>query len=373
LEKTIMQFQAAVLRAPKQPLTLETVEIGELQPSDVLVHVRASGLCHTDLEVIEGTLTFPFPIVLGHEVAGVVEAVGSSVTTVAPGDHVICSANPHCGQCFYCERDQPILCEAYTQSQAGGVLLDGKPRLRLNGKPLHHMMHIAGYAEYCVVPESGAIPVSKDIPFDCACIIGCGVITGAGAVARIAEVQPGANVLVLGCGAVGLNVVQAARLAGAQTIIAVDRQQERLDLAHRFGADVMLKADDDASTILKARAATHGRGADFVFEAVGNESAFGLAAELVRPGGELIFLGKVQAGRQVSFRWGSLMGEKRITRSSYGGARPRRDFPWLVQSFLKGKIDLESLITRRISLDQINAGFDDMRAGKGIRTVVMLP
>jgi S-(hydroxymethyl)glutathione dehydrogenase/alcohol dehydrogenase len=368
-----MHFQAAVLYAAKQPLKLETVEIGELAPSDVLVRVRASGLCHTDLEVIDGSLSFPFPIVLGHEVAGVVEAVGNAVTTVAPGDHVICSANPHCGKCFYCERDQPILCEPYTKSQAGGVLLDGKPRLRMNGKSVHHMMHIAGYAEYCVVPESGAIPVDKDIPFDCACIIGCGVITGAGAVARIAEVQPGANVVVLGCGAVGLNVIQAARLAGAETIIAIDRQQERLDLAHRLGADVVIKAENDAGTISQTRAATHGRGADFVFEAAGHESAFGLAAELVRPGGELVFLGKVQTGRQVSFRWGSLMGEKRITRSSYGGARPRRDFPWLVQAFLAGKFDLASLITRRISLAEVNSGFDDMRAGKGIRTVIMLP
>jgi S-(hydroxymethyl)glutathione dehydrogenase / alcohol dehydrogenase len=223
------------------------------------------------------------------------------------------------------------------------------------------------------VPDSGAIAVSKEIPFDCACVIGCGVITGAGAVARIAEVQPGASVLVLGCGAVGLNVIQAARLAGAETIIAVDRQPARLDLAQLFGADVTIAASDDAGTIARARTATRGRGADFVFEAVGHEDAFGLAAELVRPGGELVFLGKVQAGHQVSFRWGALMGEKRITRSSYGGARPRRDFPWLVNAYLAGKFDLDNLITRRITLDQINEGFDDMRAGKGIRTVVMLP
>ncbi len=368
-----MRFRAAVLHAPKQPLTLETVEIGALQPDDVLIKVRASGLCHTDLEVIEGTLAFPFPIVLGHEVAGVVEKVGSSVTTVKPGDHVICSCNPHCGHCFYCERDQPILCESYTQAQMNGVLLDGKPRLHLDGKPLHHMMHVAGYAEYCVVAESSAIPVSKDIPFDCACIIGCGVITGAGAATRIAAVPPGANVLVLGCGAVGLNTIQGARLAGAATIIAADRRQDRLDLAKQFGADVMLSAGDDADLIARVRAATQGRGADFVFEAVGHESAFGLAAELVRPGGELVFLGKVPTGKQVSFRWGSLMGEKRITRSSYGGARPRRDFPWLVQSYLKKALDLDSLVTRRIRLDEVNSGFDDMRAGKGIRTVIMLP
>jgi S-(hydroxymethyl)glutathione dehydrogenase/alcohol dehydrogenase len=368
-----MQFRAAVLHAPKQPLALETVEIGELQPDDVLVRVRASGLCHTDLEAIEGTLAFPFPIVLGHEVAGVVEAVGAAVTTVAPDDHVICSCNPHCGHCFYCERDQPILCESYTQAQAKGVLLDGTPRLRLNGQPLHHMMHVAGYAEYCVVAESSAIPVSEEIPFDCACIIGCGVITGAGAATRIAEVQPGASVLVLGCGAVGLNTIQGARLAGAETIIAADTRADRLDLARQFGAGVTLQAGDAADLIARVKGATHGRGADFVFEAVGNESAFGLAAELVRPGGELVFLGKVPTGKQVSFRWGALMGEKRMTRSSYGGARPRRDFPWLVQCYLKGTLDLESLITRRIRLDEVNSGFDDMRAGKGIRTVILLP
>jgi S-(hydroxymethyl)glutathione dehydrogenase / alcohol dehydrogenase len=251
--------------------------------------------------------------------------------------------------------------------------LDGETRLSLNGKPVHTMFHIAGYAEYCVVPESGALAVSKDIPFHCACIIGCGVITGAGAVARIAKVQPGSSVLVLGCGAIGLNVIQAARLAGAEKIIAVDRQRERLSLAQKLGADLAITAKSPTDLIAQTRAETDGRGADFVFEAAGNEKAIAIATELVRPGGELVFLGKVPAARQVSFRWGSLMGDKRLTRSSYGGARPRRDFPWLVNAYLTGRFDLETLITRRIGLSDVNSALDDMRSGKGIRTVIEIP
>jgi S-(hydroxymethyl)glutathione dehydrogenase/alcohol dehydrogenase len=233
-----MTFRAAVLNQVGAPLTIETLAMAPLQANDVLVRVRASGLCHTDLEVIQGTLAYPMPIVLGHEGAGVVEAVGSAVSRVKEGDHVICSWNPHCGHCFYCERGVPILCEPYKQNEPRGLLLDGSSRLSRDGGPVHHFFTTSTHAELTVVPESGAIAVSKEIAFDRACIIGCGVMTGVGAAVRKARVEPGASVVVIGCGAVGLNVLQGARLAGAATIIAVDVGAARLARARQFGASM---------------------------------------------------------------------------------------------------------------------------------------
>ena len=364
-----MKFRAAVLNAVGAPLTIDTLDLAPLQAGDVLVRIRASGLCHTDLEVIQGTLAYPLPIVLGHEGAGVVEAVGSAVTSVRPGDHVVCSWNPHCGHCFYCERGVPILCEPYKRNEPKGKLLDGTSRLSRDGAPVNHFFTTSTHAELTIVPESGAIAIPKEIAFDRACIIGCGVMTGIGAAVRKARVAPGASVLVIGCGAVGLNVVQGARLAGAATIIAGDVGEVRLARARRFGAthgvDVTAEGALDA-----VRALTGGRGADYVFEAAGHASAFRLAVEAVRPAGEVVWLGKINVDAEVAFRWGSLMGEKRIVRSSYGDALPKRDFPWIVEQYLQGRILLDELITRRIALDEINDGFADLANGIGTRTVI---
>ena len=364
-----MHFQAAVLREVNRPLTIETLEMAPLAPTDVLVRVRASGLCHTDLEVIQGSLPYPMPIVLGHEGAGVVEAVGDSVTTVVNGDHVILSWNPNCGHCFYCVRDQPILCEPFTRHQPRGHLLDGRSRMSKDGMTVHHYSVTSTHAEFTVVPESGAIPIPKAMPFDRACIIGCGVMTGVGAVVRKAKVPAGASVVVMGCGAVGLNAIQGARMAGAGRIIAVDRGSAKLARAEQFGATdtVDATAGDPVAAI---RALTGGRGADYVFEAAGHADVFRLAVEAVRPGGEVVWLGKVNADREVSFRWGSLMGERRIVRSSYGDARPSRDFPWLAGEYLAGRLMLDELITRRIRLADINDGFATLARGEGIRTVI---
>ena len=364
----MVDFDAAVLPAVGRRLEVRRLSIGALAADDVLVRIEASGLCHTDLEVIEGSLAYPMPIVLGHEGAGIVEAVGSAVTDVQAGDHVVCSWNPHCGHCFYCERDQPILCEPFTRNQPQGRLLDGGQRLTCAGTTVNHFSVVSSHSQYAVVPQSGAIKVPREIPFDRACLIGCGVMTGVGAATRIAPVQAGAIVAVIGCGAVGLNAVQGARLAGGGTIVAIDRAPGRRELAKVFGATH--GAGEDAIDAVKA--ASGGRGADYVFEAAGNARGFRLGAEIVRPGGHLVFLGKVAVGDDVSFRWGSLMGEKKITRSSYGGARPRRDFPWLARCYLEGKLKLDELITARLPLARINEGFDAMRRGEGIRTV-MLP
>ena len=364
-----MKFRAAVLNRVGEPLTIDTLDMAPLEPGDVLVKVRASGLCHTDLEVIQGALAYPLPIVLGHEGAGVVEAVGPAVTSVKPGDHVICSWNPHCGHCFYCERAAPILCEPFTRHQPQGRLLDGTTRMSRDGERVHHYSVTSTHAEYTVVPESGAIPIPKAMPFDRACIIGCGVMTGVGAVVRKAKVEPGASVLVIGCGAVGLNALQGARLAGAGTIIAADVGMAKLERAKAFGATHAVDAGA-ADVVGQVRALTGGRGADHVFEAAGHPAAFRLSVEAVRPAGQVVWLGKVNVDQDVSFRWGSLMGEKRIVRSSYGDAVPKRDFPWLCGLWLDGRLELDALITRRIGLDADQRRLRRPGPGDGIRTVI---
>ena len=365
-----MKFKAAVLHEVGARLEIEELEMQPLLPGDVLVRVQASGLCHTDLEVIQGSLAYPLPIVLGHEGAGVVEEVGAGVTRVRPGDHVLLSWNPHCGHCFYCDRDQPILCEPFRRHQPQGHLLDGTSRMRRQGNEVHHYSVTSTNAEYTVVPESGAVPISGEIPFDRACIIGCGVMTGVGGVVRKAQVEPGSSVAVIGCGAVGLNALQGARLAGATTIIAVDLGQEKLQRAREFGATHCIDAGEDhaVDSVLQL---TQGRGADYVLESAGNVQVFSTAVEMARPGGNVIWLGKVNTDTEVRFRWGSLMGERQIVRSSYGNARPMRDFPWLVDEYLRGQLKLDELITRRIGLDEINDGFDMLARGEGIRTVIM--
>src|SRR5687768_3110342 len=365
-----MRFQAAVLHEVDAPLRVQEVEMAALQPGDVLVRVRASGLCHTDLEVMQGSLAYPLPIVLGHEGAGIVEAVGSDVASVKPGDHVICSWNPSCGRCFYCDRDQPILCEPFTRHQPQGHLLDGASRLSVDGRKLHHFSVVSSHAEYCVVPESGAIVVPKEIPFDRACLIGCGVMTGVGGAARVALIDGGSSVAVIGCGAVGLNAVQGAMLQRADTIIALDRDPARLAMARLFGATHTVDAGSN-DVVGQVKALTGGRGVDYVIESAGHEQAFRLSPEILRPGGQLVWLGKINVDRDVAFRWGALMGEKRIVRSSYGGARPRRDFPWLARLYLSGKLRLDELITRRIRLEEINEGFAAMTRGEIVRAVIV--
>src|SRR5580698_7064378 len=364
-------FRAAVLHEPKTPLRVETVTAGSLKPRDVRVRIKAAGLCHTDLEVIEGSLRYPMPIVLGHEAAGIVEEVGPGAQGVAVGDHVILSWNPHCGHCFYCDRDLPILCETYLSHGPKAVAFDGESRIALNdGGELKQLMFLGAFGEYCVVPAEQAIVVPKELPFDRACLIGCGVMTGVGGALNVASIEHGGVAMVIGCGAVGLSAVQGARLAGAGEIIAVDLDDAKLALAAKMGATTCVNARrEDAAAIAKAK--TGGRGVDTVLEAAGSPAGFGLSVEAVRPGGEVIWLGKTDVTAEVAFRWGALMGEKRIRRSSYGGARPARDFPLLARLYLDGKLYLDELITRRIALEEINAGFAALKAGEAIRSVVM--
>jgi S-(hydroxymethyl)glutathione dehydrogenase/alcohol dehydrogenase len=365
------EFRAAVLRAPRTPLRIETITAGPLKLGDVRVRIKAAGLCHTDLEVIEGSLRYPMPIVLGHEAAGVVEELGPEAHGVAVGDHVILSWNPHCGHCFYCDRDLPILCETYLAHGPKAVAFDGDCRLRLGeGGDLGQLMFLGAFAEYAIVADHQAIVVPKGLPFDRACLIGCGVMTGFGAALNIASIDYGSAVMVIGCGAVGLSAVQGARLAGAGEIIAVDLDDKKLALAEAVGATSRINAGHE-DVVAVAKSKTGGRGVDVVLEAAGSPTGFGLSVEVVRPGGEVIWLGKTDVTAAVGFRWGALMGEKRIRRSSYGGARPARDFPMLARAYLDGKLFLDQLITRRIALEEINDGFAALKGGEAIRSVVM--
>jgi S-(hydroxymethyl)glutathione dehydrogenase/alcohol dehydrogenase len=366
-----LQYDAAVLHRPGAALAIERISAVPLGRSDVLVRVRAAGLCHTDLEVIEGSLRYPMPILLGHEAAGVVEEVGPAVNKVRRGDHVILSWNPHCGHCFYCDRALPILCADYLAQGPRAVAFDGESKARLgDGRELKHLMFLGAFGEYCIVQEQQAIPVGNEIPFDRACLIGCGVMTGVGAALNVARIGRADCVMVIGCGAVGLSAVQGARLAGAADIIACDIDDEKLKLAARMGATGCVNAKSEDAIAL-ARSRTSGRGADAVIEAAGSAAAFRLSVEAVRPGGEVIWLGKIDVDKDVAFRWGALMQEKRIRRSSYGNARPARDFPLLARAYLDGRLMLDELITQRIRLDAINAGFAVLKSGEAIRSVVV--
>ena len=362
--------RAAVLRQTGTPMTIETVEVGPVAPGDVLVRIRAASLCHTDLEAMEGALSVQLPAVLGHEAAGEIFEVGAGVTDLAVGDRVVLSWNPHCGRCFYCERSQPILCAQFLANGPKGFHFDGRPRLVCDGAPMHQLMYLGGFAEYCVVPAESAVRVPASIPFDRAALLGCGVMTGVGAATRIADLRWGAAAMVIGCGAVGLSAIQGCRLAGAGSIIAVDPNPARRQLAQALGATHACGADQ-AEAVALARLLTDGRGADVVIEAAGQPASFRLSLEAVRPGGQVVWLGKTGVNANVEFRWGSLMQEKRITRSSYGGAKPSHDFPLLARAYLDGKLQLDEMISARIALEAINDGFAALKRGETVRSVIM--
>jgi S-(hydroxymethyl)glutathione dehydrogenase / alcohol dehydrogenase len=301
-----MDIDAAVLTQAGAPLSIERLTLGPCGEHDVIIRIRATSLCHTDLEATRGDLGVPLPFVPGHEAAGIVEWIGESVQRVTRGDHVVVSWNPHCGACFFCKRTQNVLCEPYRERARDAFHFDGTPRLFLGTQPVHQLMYAGSFAELCVVTEDCAVPISQDMPFDRACLIGCGVMTGVGAVLNVAQVEAGSTATIIGCGAVGLSAVQGAKLAGAAVIIAVERDPLKLALAQKLGATHILLADHD---LLPLHAElTAGRGSDYVFEAAGNAAAFQASLDLVRPGGQVVWLGKLPVQEPLQLRWGSLMG-----------------------------------------------------------------
>ncbi len=364
-----MKFKAALLTRSNHPLEIADVEIPALKSGDVLVKVMASGLCHTDLEAMQGRLNLPLPLIPRHEGAGIVERVGPGVTSVKPGDHVVCSWNPYCGHCFYCDEEQPILCEERAKAEPQGFLLDGSTRLRINGDDVYHYSFVCSHAQYCVVPQSGAVVIPKEMPFAQACILGCGVLTGVGAVIRRARVRAGSSVAVIGCGALGLNVIQGARMVGAEKIIAVDIQDDKLEKAKQFGATHTINAVG-AELIELVKELTGGRGADYTFEAAGIDHTLQPSLDVTRPGGNVVLLGKTLGSKEIPIRWSSLAPERMITRSSYGGVRPHIDLPFLARSYLNGQLMLDELIDEKIRLADINKGFDKMLGGNLVRSVI---
>ena len=365
-----MIFSGAVAREIGRPLEIETLSFKGLADNDVVVRIRATSLCHTDLEAVEGALGTPVPFIPGHEAAGIVESVGKAVTKLKPGDHVVISWNPYCGTCYFCQRKQRIICSQYRANSSKSFHFDGSPRIYSKDNPVHQLMYAGSFSEVVVVTEQCAVKVPKELPFEVACLIGCGVMTGVGAVLNIAELEPGATIAVIGCGAVGLSAIQGAKLAGASKILAIDRDPIKLQQAKKFGATDILLADENV--IEACMKMTNQIGFDCVVESAGNESAFQLSVEIVRVGGKTVWLGKVPVNQKVSFRWGSLMGEKRLHRSSYGGAKAEIDFPFLADAYFSGKLLLDEYITSKIGLSDVNEGLARLKQGKEIRSVIVI-
>ena len=286
-----MKMKAAILYSTPGKLSVEEIDIADPGPGEVRVKIAASGLCHTDWETMHGYQPVNLPAVIGHEAAGVVESVGPGVTRVKVGDHVVCSLSQNCGHCFYCDHGQPILCEVARDANARGVLFDGTTRMSLDGKPVHYYSLVSSHAEYNVIAEQAAVPLRKDFPLDCAALLGCAVMTGYGAAIHAARIKPETSVVVIGCGAVGLSVIQGARISGASIIVGVDINPLKLEWAEKFGATHIVNSTKD-DPIEFVRALTQGRGADYAIEAAGQNISIRQTLEASRPGARVVILGK---------------------------------------------------------------------------------
>jgi S-(hydroxymethyl)glutathione dehydrogenase/alcohol dehydrogenase len=365
-----MKMKAALLHATPGNLSIEEVEIAEPGPGEVRVKIAASGLCHTDWETMHGFQPINLPAIIGHEGAGVVHAVGPGVTRVKVGDHVVCSWSPNCGHCFYCDQGQPILCEKARQANAAGLLFDGTTRMFRNGDPIYYYSLVSSHAEYNIVPEQAAVPIRKDFPLDRAALLGCAVMTGYGGAVHAARIKPGASVVIIGCGAVGLSAIQGARLCNASIIVGVDINPLKLQWAEQFGATHVVDAsqEDPAAVVRKL---TQGRGADTAIEAAGQNISLRQTLEASRPGARVVILGKTPFGQEVSLPFNLLMGEREIVRTSYGMSRPRVDFPRLADLYMEGKLLLDPMMTMRLPLERINDGFAALEQGNVARALVI--
>jgi Zn-dependent alcohol dehydrogenase len=365
-----MKIKAAVLRGINTPFSIEELELAPPGPREALVKIKAAGVCHSDWHLRTGSTKYPLPLVPGHEGAGIVTAVGSEVTHVRIGDHVSLNWAANCGNCFYCNRSQPFLCAAYATPNWAGTMPDGSTRLSSNGLPIYHFKMTACFAEYAVVPDVCCIPVPEALPFPLAALIGCAVTTGVGAVLNKARVQAGESVAVFGVGGIGLSSLLAARYAGADPIIAVDTNEEKLALAKSCGATHGLINNADA--IGAIRDLTEGRGADYVFEAVGIPAVQEQCLSAARPGGNIILAGLSPMGSVTNFP-GALLTrqEKTVAGTYYGSSDMAQDFPRFARMHLEGKLDLSLLISRSYPLENINDAFVEMLSGKIGRSVIL--
>lgn len=367
-----MDVKAAVAFEAGKPLQIETVQLEGPRAGEVLVEMKATGICHTDAFTLSGDDPEGiFPAILGHEGAGIVVEVGAGVTSVKPGDHVIPLYTPECRECDFCLNPKTNLCQAVRATQGQGLMPDGTSRFSLNGEPIFHYMGCSTFSNYAVMPEIAVAKVREDAPFDKICYIGCGVTTGVGAVAFDAKVEPGSNVVVFGLGGIGLNVIQGARMVGADKIIGVDINESKMALAKQFGMTDFVnpkKVDNVVEAIIDL---TDG-GADYSFECIGNVNTMRQALECCHKGwGESIIIGVAGAGQEISTRPFQLVTGRVWRGTAFGGARGRTDVPKIVDWYMDGKINIDDLITHTMPLDKINDAFDLMHEGKSIRSVVL--
>ena len=368
-----MRIRAAVLERTGGAHTVQELDLAPPGPGEVLVRLGASGVCHSDLNAIDGTAETRCPAVLGHEGAGVVESVGPGVTRVAVGDHVALSWAPSCGECTECLRDLPQLCSTAWPAMATGGLMDGTTRLSRDGEPVFHYSFLSTFAEACVVPERSCVPIPRDVPFDVAGLVGCAVTTGVGAVWRTAHVRPGDRVAVIGCGGVGLSAVMAAAAAGAEPVVAVDAAPSKLQVARSFGASTGVlwagSADETAAAVKEAT----GGGVDYAIEATGRPEAMLAAFLSTRARGAAVLIGIPREDAVLPLPALTIPRmERRVLGSIYGSSRPERDFPRTLDLYRSGRLPLDRLVSHRLPLDEVGRAFELMKSGDALRVVLDL-
>ena len=367
-----MKTRAAVAWQANAPLTIETVDLQGPKAGEVLVEIKATGICHTDWTTLSGADSEGlFPSILGHEGAGIVVDVGAGVTTLKPGDHVIPLYTPECRQCKSCLSRKTNLCTAIRATQGKGLMPDQTSRFSIAGKPVFHYMGTSTFANHIVVPEIALAKIRSDAPFDTVCYIGCGVTTGVGAVLFTAEVEAGANVVVFGLGGIGLNVIQGAKMVGADKIIGVDINPAREAMARRFGMTHFVNPKEHENLVDTLVQLTGG-GADYSFECIGHTTTMRQALECTHRGwGKSVIIGVAESGKEISTRPFQLVTGRVWMGSAFGGARGRTDVPRIVDWYMDGKIRIDELITHRLALEDINQGFELMKRGESIRSVVV--
>jgi len=363
-----MRTRAAVLWEPGKPLSIEELDLVPPRDGEVLVRYVASGVCHSDLHHIQGKVPWPTPVVMGHEGAGVIEAVGPGVSSVRVGDHVLTSYTPSCGRCPYCTVGRGNLCDL--KDRPRHVLHDGTARFRKNGTEVYHYLQVSSFAERAVLPEPSVVPIRRDAPLDVVCLVACGVTAGAGAVFNRARVTPGSSVAVFGAGGVGLNAIQAAAHIGAGKIIAVDVFDQKLEWSREFGATHVINATRD-DPVARIHAICGRGGADYAIEAVGDARTIEQALEAVHRGATVVVIGIVPAGTRVSIDSALLIQERVLTGSTFGGSRQRVDLPMFVDLFMEGRYKLRELVSRRIGLDELNDAYRALERGEVRRSVVV--
>ncbi|MEQ8997411.1 MAG: S-(hydroxymethyl)glutathione dehydrogenase/class III alcohol dehydrogenase [Coleofasciculus sp. B1-GNL1-01] len=367
-----MDVKAAVAYEAGKPLTIETVQLEGPKAGEVLVEIKATGICHTDAYTLSGKDPEGlFPAILGHEGAGVVVEVGDGVKSVKPGDHVIPLYTPECRNCEYCLSFKTNLCQAIRATQGRGVMPDGTSRFSSSGKMLHHYMGTSTFANYTVLPEIAVAKIREDAPFEKVCYIGCGVTTGIGAVINTAKVEAGSRVVVFGLGGIGLNVIQGARMVGASQIVGVDINPDKRELAEKFGMTDFVNPREIEGELVPYLVELTKGGADYSFECIGNVNVMRQALECCHKGwGVSVIIGVAAAGQEISTRPFQLVTGRVWKGTAFGGAKGRTDVPKIVDWYMEGKINIDDLITHVMPLEKINEGFDLMHQGESIRSVV---